>query len=117
MGKHSHPIHPLRDVVPEILMSNLYGHSHRQSNTYRDPSPAPPPIYGSGPPAGGRHHSNSSYGGHSHHHQQGPPPGADPQLWQWFSAVDLDRSGALSANELQRALVNGERDSRRLSER
>ncbi|RDX56896.1 EF-hand, partial [Polyporus arcularius HHB13444] len=37
----------------------------------------------------------------------GPPPGADPQLWQWFSAVDTDRSGAISVTELQAALVNG----------
>ncbi|KAI0053842.1 EF-hand, partial [Auriscalpium vulgare] len=36
-----------------------------------------------------------------------PPPGGDPQLWQWFSAVDSDRSGSISVNELQAALVNG----------
>ncbi|RPD66020.1 EF-hand [Lentinus tigrinus ALCF2SS1-7] len=47
------------------------------------------PGYGSAPPA------------------HGPPPGADPQLWQWFSAVDTDRSGAISVTELQAALVNG----------
>ncbi|KAG0705367.1 hypothetical protein DFH29DRAFT_1032046 [Suillus ampliporus] len=41
-----------------------------------------------------------------HIHQQGPPAGADPQLWQWFCAVDTDRSGALSVTELQDALVN-----------
>ncbi|CAE6374772.1 unnamed protein product [Rhizoctonia solani] len=39
---------------------------------------------------------------------QGPPPGADPQLWTWFSSVDSDRSGAISAMELQQALVNGD---------
>jgi len=38
----------------------------------------------------------------------GPPPGADPQLWTWFSAVDYDKSGAVSAPELQQALVNGD---------
>ncbi|KZT33796.1 EF-hand [Sistotremastrum suecicum HHB10207 ss-3] len=38
----------------------------------------------------------------------GPPPGADPQLWQMFSAVDVDRSGAISAKELQQALINGD---------
>ncbi|KAH9180312.1 hypothetical protein EDB89DRAFT_2216779 [Lactarius sanguifluus] len=37
----------------------------------------------------------------------GPPSGADPQLWQWFSAVDTDRSGSITVNELQAALVNG----------
>lgn len=35
------------------------------------------------------------------------PPGADPQLWQWFNAVDTDRSGAISLQELQQALYNG----------
>ncbi|KAF8999059.1 hypothetical protein BDQ17DRAFT_1400735 [Cyathus striatus] len=36
------------------------------------------------------------------------PPGADPQLWSWFSAVDTDRSGAITAPELERALINGD---------
>jgi len=36
------------------------------------------------------------------------PPGADPQLWQWFSTVDNDRSGAITAVELERALINGD---------
>ncbi|KAB5595738.1 Peflin [Ceratobasidium theobromae] len=36
-----------------------------------------------------------------------PPPGADPQLWSWFVTVDEDRSGQITATELQRALVNG----------
>ncbi|KAF8815965.1 EF-hand [Phlegmacium glaucopus] len=40
------------------------------------------------------------------HH--GMPPGADPQLWSWFTSVDLDRSGAISAIELERALINGD---------
>jgi len=40
--------------------------------------------------------------------QQRMPHGADPQLWNWFSAVDFDRSGAVSATELQQALVNGD---------
>ncbi|KAI9569511.1 hypothetical protein HD554DRAFT_2091676 [Boletus coccyginus] len=56
-----------------------------------------------------RSHSHS----HSHSHQHGPgylpnpPVGADPQLWQYFSAVDTNRSGVLSTVELQNALVNG----------
>jgi len=37
----------------------------------------------------------------------GPPPGADPQLWHWFTTVDEDHSGQITAEELQRALVNG----------
>ncbi|TFK71076.1 EF-hand [Pluteus cervinus] len=39
---------------------------------------------------------------------RGPPPGADPQLWNWFSSVDTDRSGAITAPELEKALVNGD---------
>ncbi|KAH9935153.1 uncharacterized protein BXZ73DRAFT_89520 [Epithele typhae] len=38
----------------------------------------------------------------------GPPPGVDPQLWSWFSAVDIDRSGHISVHELQKALINGD---------
>jgi len=34
-------------------------------------------------------------------------PGVDPQVAQWFNAVDTDRSGQIDAKELQRALVNG----------
>ncbi|EPQ58394.1 EF-hand [Gloeophyllum trabeum ATCC 11539] len=60
-------------------------HSHSQSRqSYQN--------YGTAPP---------SYGGY------GPPPNADPQLWRWFSTVDTDRSGQISLNELQAALVNG----------
>ncbi|KAF8078101.1 hypothetical protein FPV67DRAFT_1557515 [Lyophyllum atratum] len=48
-------------------------------------------------------------GGYRDHYQQQhrPPPGADPQLWEWFSAVDSDRSGSISVTELQTALING----------
>ncbi|KAG2158151.1 EF-hand [Suillus bovinus] len=59
--------------------------SSYSSNLSRYPSSQPRPQYG---------------------YQQGPPTGADPQLWQWFCAVDTDRSGALSVTELQDALVN-----------
>ncbi|KIJ24218.1 hypothetical protein M422DRAFT_217219 [Sphaerobolus stellatus SS14] len=45
-----------------------------------------------------------------------PPPARSPsivpqasqnELWNWFMAVDTDSSGAISVQELQRALVNG----------
>jgi len=42
-----------------------------------------------------------------HHLHHGPPPGTDPQLWQYFSSVDADRSGSIDVTELQSALVNG----------
>lgn len=36
-----------------------------------------------------------------------PPPGVDQQLYFWFQAVDTDKSGALTTEELQKALING----------
>ncbi|KAF8901911.1 hypothetical protein CPB84DRAFT_1679308, partial [Gymnopilus junonius] len=30
------------------------------------------------------------------------------RLWSWFNAVDEDRSGQISAQELERALINGD---------
>jgi hypothetical protein len=84
-------------------MSYPYGQSKHRSH-----SPVPP-VYGSGPsPA--RHHSASlsaSYGAPSGGHHYQAPPGADPKLWQWFSAVDINRSGSIGVDELQKAF-NGE---------
>ncbi|KAI9064323.1 EF-hand [Trametes sanguinea] len=87
-------------------MSTRYGAPHRypsQASQYR-PSPAPRPVstqYGA-PQQQQQYYGQQAYGAPA-----GPPPGADPQLWQWFSAVDTDRSGAISVTELQAALVNG----------
>ena len=51
---------------------------------------------------------NNSGGYHGGHPRQpGPPGGQQDQIRQWFLAVDSDRSGQISAMELQRALVNG----------
>lgn len=54
-------------------------------------------------------HSHSSHRGYQtgYGYAPAPPHGADPQLWQWFTAVDADRSGSISVTELQAALVNG----------
>ncbi len=54
-----------------------------------------------------RHHTTAGYG-QSYQQSYGPPAGADPQLWQWFTNVDRDRSGSITVSELQSALVNGE---------
>ena len=55
---------------------------------YRPPGPA-------GAPAGG-------YPG-----APGGQPQVDPNIAGWFNAVDQDRSGQITAQELQKALVNG----------
>ena len=31
----------------------------------------------------------------------GPPPDADPRLWYWFNAIDTDKNGKLTVEELQ----------------
>jgi hypothetical protein len=67
--------------------------------------------------ASGVHRSSSStsrayqnpYPNQTGHSYSTPPHNADPQLWQWFTAVDTDRSGSISVAELQAALVNGKR--------
>ncbi|KAI5122042.1 hypothetical protein M0805_006027 [Coniferiporia weirii] len=61
-------------------------------------------TFNRGPTPAGYGYNQSIRRSHSH---GGPPPGADPQLWQWFSSVDTDRSGAISPTELRAALVNG----------
>lgn len=62
--------------------------------------PGPPPSSGypgsSGPPP------MSGYGGYAP-----PQPQVNPQIAQWFNAVDQDRSGQITADELKKALVNG----------
>ncbi|XP_072167871.1 sorcin-like isoform X1 [Diadema setosum] len=66
---------------------------------------APPPQQGYGaPPAG---HGYGAPGYNPGYTQGGPPPGADPTLWSWFKAVDQDNSQAITAEELQKALLNG----------
>merc|ERR1739838_56998 len=45
-------------------------------------------------------HGQGGYGG-----QPSCPQGVDPSVFGWFQAVDQDRSGKISADELQRALL------------
>lgn len=52
--------------------------------------------------------SYTNQSGYSYSPGPPAPAGSEPQLWQWFSAVDTDRSGSISVNELQAALVNGQ---------
>jgi len=77
-------------------------YSHSQSYSHRSQGSAQgSQIYGASSVGG------TGIPGGGGNYQPGPPAGADPQLWQWFQAVDADRSGAISVNELQTALVNG----------
>jgi hypothetical protein len=68
-----------------------------------------------GPNYGGGHHNQSSSRPYQNPNQpgggysSGSSYNADPQLLQWFNAVDTDRSGSISVAELQAALVNGQR--------
>ncbi|KAI0941496.1 hypothetical protein AcW1_003370 [Taiwanofungus camphoratus] len=61
-----------------------------------------------GPPAGGGYGGYGEPGGFAASAPRGPPPGVDPQLWNWFNAVDTDRSGQITVHELQKALINGD---------
>ncbi|KAI9592663.1 hypothetical protein BDF19DRAFT_450557 [Syncephalis fuscata] len=66
-----------------------------------------------GPPGGGyppnqNPYPPSSVGGPGSWNQPRPPAGADPQLWAWFKAIDMDGNGELTCEELQQALVNGD---------
>ncbi|PPQ78527.1 hypothetical protein CVT25_011799 [Psilocybe cyanescens] len=82
-------------------MFNSGYNSSRHQSQYRPPSSrTPEPRYGSGRP--GYPQAQPGF-----QQPYGPPPGSDPQLWQWFSNVDSDRSGSITVIELQSALVNG----------
>jgi len=82
------------------------GSSHHPSQSQSHRSQRSSQIYGGSGP-GIQKLGSGGYPGYAQGPPQGPPPGADPQLWEWFSAVDTDFSGAIDANELQAALVNG----------
>eukprot|EP00794_Sanderia_malayensis_P009051 gene9051-10018_t len=62
----------------------------------------PPRGGGYPPPQGGGYPGSQGY----NPPPQGPPAGIDPVLWGWFQSVDRDRSGGISADELQMALLN-----------
>jgi len=79
------------------------GSSHHPSHSQSHRPQRSSQIYSSQGAGNIQKHGSGGYPGYA----QGPPPGADAQLWEWFSAVDADLSGAIDANELQAALVNG----------
>ncbi|KAK3912643.1 Peflin, partial [Frankliniella fusca] len=67
--------------------------------------------YGSQQPGA---YGGNYYGGQQpgNYQPQNPSPGmpgaVSPEVQQWFNAVDRDRSGKITAKELQAALVNGQ---------
>lgn len=88
-----------------------YGAPPPQQGGYGAPPPQQGGGYGAPPPGqqGGYGAPPQNYGRPQvYNASTGPPPGADPQLWQWFIAVDRDRSGQINAKELSQALVNGD---------
>ncbi|KAJ3152098.1 hypothetical protein HDU86_005943 [Geranomyces michiganensis] len=103
-----------------------YGQPQQQQNyqaygqqQYGAPPPPPPggqygqQPYGGGGGGGGYQAGGAAapmYGGGGGRQNLPPqkPPNADPQLWQWYTAVDADRSGQISPPELQQALINGD---------
>merc|ERR1712172_173012 len=74
---------------------------------YPGSAPRPAGGYpGSAPPQGGYPGSAPPPGGYPGYGAPQQPP-VDPQVQQWFNAVDQDRSGQITAGELSKALVNG----------
>lgn len=80
--------------------------SHR--STHRHSSQSSYSQGGAPPPPGQYGRPQQSQGGYGYQQPPpGPPNGANPELYQWFSTVDADRSGQITVTELQSALVNG----------
>ncbi|CAH1795033.1 unnamed protein product [Owenia fusiformis] len=65
---------------------------------------APPAGQYGAPPAG---QYGASAPPQNQYGAQSAPYGANPELWHWFQTVDADRSGKITAIELQQALLNG----------
>ncbi|XP_038052066.1 programmed cell death protein 6-like [Patiria miniata] len=83
-----------------------YGAPPASQPGYGAPPPghgAPPPgQHGYAPPQAGYGQAPTGYGAPA----GGPPPGMDPTVYQWFLAVDQDKTGSITAQELQQALTN-----------
>lgn len=71
-----------------------------------------PPGYGMsqpqgyGQPVAGAYGAGYGYAPAGQPGWPGAPAGIDPNVYQWFQAVDLDKSGRISVPELQQALTN-----------
>jgi len=84
------------------------GYGQQQPGGYSQQQPGGYGQQGYGQQPGGYGAAPAGYAGGFQAPPPGSPPGADPQIYQWFTSVDSDRSGAISAPELQTALRNGD---------
>jgi len=106
---HSHDGHTeTRSVNATLGMSAPY--SHRLSQSHRPPPPSPAgTIYSNhSQPSHHERSQSQTIPGFRSQHPRAPPPGADPVLWGWFTSVDVDGSNSITADELRKALVNGD---------
>ncbi|PIK55288.1 hypothetical protein BSL78_07807 [Apostichopus japonicus] len=79
-----------------------YGAPPPQRAPYGAPAGQP---YGAAP-YGGQQQQPYGAPGYGQQPAAGPPPGVDPNIYSWFVSVDQDKSGQITATELQQALTN-----------
>ena len=85
--------------APPSQQPSPYGHYQAPMNGYGSHAQPPYNSY-QGSYQQTAHQQPPAYPQHPANNQQ-------PNLWGWFCAVDTDRSGMISAAEMQRALSNG----------
>lgn len=86
------------------------GYQQPPQSGYRQQGPGqhpPPQGYGQYQPPGGYQQGGYGGGPQGGYGAPAPPPGVSQDLWNWFQAVDQDRSGKITAIELRQALMNG----------
>ncbi|GAA5888911.1 hypothetical protein JCM6882_002899 [Rhodosporidiobolus microsporus] len=107
--------------APAPSQTPYYSQQQQQYGAHAPQPPQRPPSHGGPPAPPARYdnrpgHQQGGYGQGGYGQQAPPPPpsrasvggGPNAQLWAWFTAVDVDRSGAISEVELKQALVNGD---------
>ncbi|KXN69123.1 EF-hand [Conidiobolus coronatus NRRL 28638] len=83
---------------------SYYNNTNNYSTPYNNGGGSyrpPPPNYQSG-------YNQGPQQGQQNYQQQAGGRNQQQQLWDWFKAIDIDNSGALTTDELQQALVNGD---------
>ncbi|XP_068603791.1 peflin [Brachionichthys hirsutus] len=99
-GVYGHPSAPYAGGTHPSAGHGAYGTAGHGGQYGHGPGAAPSGPYGAygGQPYGG-HYGHSAPAGHV-------PPGVNPEAYQWFQTVDLDRSGFINLKELKQALTN-----------